>query len=465
MPQYKQSFWTIDAGTGDIGAAKRAQIAKAALSLNTNPNIVISTSSGGYTSAELPEIALVTAEERDPAPLRELVEKALAAEQLNVTATLQHDVRYYSFDQEELTNIAVATSVPDLEAAYLAIDRVTAFPLEATPGAPPSLADVLKSFTTPTDDGLGATLKAVPPAQLSQGFSIDTKRYNRLKAARGDLIKQEIDALSKSFETLSKETNSNSAVVTMIASGLMTIGSAMWKLYALVVEAGSVSALISTTLASVGGIAGVAAIVAVIAVALGILWILLKDAVNVLLVLNGKSNEAEFVEDFIKNGERHRIVDSMEAAQVNPPRKPGAIPCGFYIYRKYRIWKSGDTVNANGNGVADHSESEVEDVEEADALPKPKTPLGGPPFGFYGSCMGIQFKSCGQKFSVGMDCPNTIFGGTNSIRVTTGSAKEVANLASKSGNAEESINVGFVKCTVSRAAKLGNINYGVCVIE
>ncbi len=63
-----------------------------------------------------------------------------------------------------------------------------------------------------------------------------------------------------------------------------------------------------------------------------------------------------------------------------------------------------------------------------------------------------------------MDCPNTIFGGTNCIRVTPKTAKEAAKLANDSGYATESIRVGSYRCAVSRAAMLGSVNYGICYL-
>ncbi len=106
--------------------------------------------------------------------------------------------------------------------------------------------------------------------------------------------------------------------------------------------------------------------------------------------------------------------------------------------------------------------------EEGPTIPEPfppGEPDPGLPINFYGSCMGITPMSPGQKFSVGMDCPNTIFGGTNSIRLTSGTAKTAADLAASSGNATESITVGSVRLTASCAAKLGSINYGIYFIE
>lgn len=79
--------------------------------------------------------------------------------------------------------------------------------------------------------------------------------------------------------------------------------------------------------------------------------------------------------------------------------------------------------------------------------------------------MGIRYNSSGAQFSVGMDCPNTILGGRNSIRVTSGSAKQAAQLANDSHTDDESVTVGAARVRVRRAAALGSTNYGICVIE
>ncbi|PBK60867.1 hypothetical protein ARMSODRAFT_680279 [Armillaria solidipes] len=269
MPQYKQSFWIVDAGTGDIGAAKRAQIAKAALALNGHDDIILSTSAGGYTTTERPEIALVVPVDYNPTTLHVAVEQALATEQLSVKAYLQGDVRYYDLGQTELVNIAAVTKIVDLAAARNAIDEVARIPLQPVCREHIDVAVTLKSFISGASN--------VSPNQFAEGFSITAAKYQQLKAARSDTINTEIDGLSKSFDALSKETKTNAATAIMVASGLVTLGKTMYTLYTAVQSAGSVAALVSTLLAAVGGIAGVAAIVAIIAVTFGLAWIHLKE--------------------------------------------------------------------------------------------------------------------------------------------------------------------------------------------
>ncbi|KAI0832360.1 hypothetical protein BC628DRAFT_1346352 [Trametes gibbosa] len=147
------------------------------------------------------------------------------------------------------------------------------------------------------------------------------------------------------------------------------------------------------------------------------------------------------------------IVQSLPKADVNPSRKPGSIPCGFYAYHKYRIFD----IPSGGAQPA---------IEAAAPPSDPGAPAPDVPIGFYGSCMGIDFRfPSGHRFAVGMDCPNTILGGRNSTVVTTKSAKDAAELANDTHTSAQSIGVGPYKCTIRRAAALGSTNYAVCVID
>lgn len=241
-------------------------MAKAALALRDHQDVVFATSAGGYTSDERPEIALVVAIDCDAATLLPAIESALAAEGLSVKAHLQCDVRYYEFGSTELLNIAEATKVADLQGARDMLDELAALPLQPISTERPDIAGVLRSIT-------GATAESaadVPPSQISEGFSVTKARFDRLKIARGDAVKEELTGLTNTFSSLQKEHNTNAATTTMVASGLVTIGGAMLKLYTAVQYAGSITALVSSLLAAVGGIAGVGAIITAIAVLFGL---------------------------------------------------------------------------------------------------------------------------------------------------------------------------------------------------
>ena len=92
--------------------------------------------------------------------------------------------------------------------------------------------------------------------------------------------------------------------------------------------------------------------------------------------------------------------------------------------------------------------------------------IKGIPFGFYGSTAGLGFKrvSDSAQFSVGVDCPNTIFG-TNGVQIRAGNdPKGVAEAVDKKSKDTDSIRVGSDTVTVSRAAKYGTVNYAICWI-
>jgi hypothetical protein len=89
----------------------------------------------------------------------------------------------------------------------------------------------------------------------------------------------------------------------------------------------------------------------------------------------------------------------------------------------------------------------------------------GVAIGFYGSTAGLAFKRTndGQFFSVGVDCPNTVFG-TNGVQIRNGNdAKGVAKAVDSKSLETDWIKVGSGdKVTVSRAAKFGFTNYIIC---
>jgi hypothetical protein len=64
-----------------------------------------------------------------------------------------------------------------------------------------------------------------------------------------------------------------------------------------------------------------------------------------------------------------------------------------------------------------------------------------------------------------MDCPNTIMGGTNGVRIKKGNDPVgIAKDVEKKSKDTESVTVGRDTCTISRASSLGIINYCICWI-
>ena len=86
----------------------------------------------------------------------------------------------------------------------------------------------------------------------------------------------------------------------------------------------------------------------------------------------------------------------------------------------------------------------------------------------YGSLFGLDFSfEGGEAFAVGMDCPLTVLGGTNSVRVFgSAGAGKAAKLANDSGYSEDSVVLGSgKKVSIKRASGSGSVNWGVCVVE
>ncbi|KAK4655442.1 LOW QUALITY PROTEIN: hypothetical protein QC762_302585 [Podospora pseudocomata] len=87
--------------------------------------------------------------------------------------------------------------------------------------------------------------------------------------------------------------------------------------------------------------------------------------------------------------------------------------------------------------------------------------------GLYGSAPGVVFSTGDNtKFSVGMNCPDTAFGGTNSIRLLVGhDAKGVAEHPDGNGYAPQTARTNGHTCTGRRAADLGSVNYAILSVQ
>jgi hypothetical protein len=150
---------------------------------------------------------------------------------------------------------------------------------------------------------------------------------------------------------------------------------------------------------------------------------LFKDAMNVLLVANNTTNEVNFTGDEVVHGERRNVT------RFFPAKTNDRIWVGWFSYIK-------------------------------------STFLVGP-FGFHGSQFGAGFSTSTGDLSVGMDCPNSLFGGRNSIRLVKGlDPSEATHLADTSRNSDdELIFADGAMTSVRRANQWGNINYGYCIFD
>lgn len=147
-----------------------------------------------------------------------------------------------------------------------------------------------------------------------------------------------------------------------------------------------------------------------------------------IVINNTASSAVVFTGDEIINGERASSTASL-------PKRPGAefAHAAFYTYRKFHV--------------------------------------GPQALGLFGSLFGATFRldnRTNDEFSVAMDCPLTIFGGTNSIRVSAGkNAKATAWLAGECGNEEDqAVSDGMtVAARARRAMGLGNANWAYLCFE
>ena len=282
---HKLIFWDVQAGTADVGAAARAQIAKATLALQEHPDVVFSSSAGGYDDSESPEIALLVPVDFSPLALQPAIERAVLAEGLTTKITLKSDVRFFSFEESEMTALADA-SVEDVARARESVDELVNLQrVEKDETAKPKeLVDqLIEHFTalkTLSKEEVSAQsitdAKDFPSSVLLDQLSVSVDKYNRMKKARGSDIESEIKNLQDALSKLSTEKKTNAAVLVMVTSGLVTIGKAMWNAYSAVGKAGGVTPMISGLINSVGGVGVVSATASAIVAVISILWAILK---------------------------------------------------------------------------------------------------------------------------------------------------------------------------------------------
>ncbi|KAJ3553801.1 hypothetical protein NM688_g3425 [Phlebia brevispora] len=261
MLLYKQSFYRVDVGNPaqDMGAERRAQMAKATMVLCRNQDVVLATCCGGREASEPPEISLVVHAEQDAEAMIPRVREALEAQGLKVGVAMEEDVRYHTFTDDQLENIEKAVRVDNIEEANHAIDVCCALPMRR--------AEV----------GPMRTVPGIPISQIVEPFSVTGERYARMKAATADEIEDEVRSLMAAFEALSSETKTNAAVVMMIADGVLTIGREMWSAYQSTPWGGTITMWLGELITAAGGIQAIIPIALAIAAVLGLLFVLLKE--------------------------------------------------------------------------------------------------------------------------------------------------------------------------------------------
>ncbi|GLB41757.1 hypothetical protein LshimejAT787_1003570 [Lyophyllum shimeji] len=390
-------------------------IAKATCILNDHGEVLLATSCGGYDSAELPEVALITHVDYDAASLHESVCTALADQGLSVEVHLKDRYHEYDFGEQELENIRHALGTESREETFRLIDEIALLPYR------PEYSPIDGDFTNRS---------GVFPSEhtVAEGFSVTFAHGELLRNARGNAVRNAIENINNRFVRLQHETNTNVLAAEMVAGAFITIGKAMWTAYTALQNAGgSLVVLITGLVGQVGGAAAMIGWIAAIGALFTLIFWVLKDEVNVLLILNNSSHTYTLGSDFVLRGERKAVV--VELPAMRTPRgsdENTAIACATYVYSK-------STVSLRG------------------------------------SCMGMRLWAArAPSFCVGMDAPNWT---SNSIRLLadmlgdSNPAETVARMALDSSAASDEITRDrMITVAANRAAPRGGINYGICSI-
>ncbi|KAK4236858.1 hypothetical protein C8A03DRAFT_35241 [Achaetomium macrosporum] len=206
-----------------------------------------------------------------------------------------------------------------------------------------------------------AATNGVETAMSSEPIWLSTAIIDKLRTSRGDRLRADLSAISHATREIAAATKTGWATFLMVAKGVVTVGSYVKDYVGSAVNLESLEAI--SVCCSAIGVAGVAVILASVIAIITSVVVVLKDCINILVVINNTSSTAVFTGDKIIYGERGSTTKAL------PKRGTDFAHAAFFTYRKFHVGGSG-----SGTGS-------------------------------------------GHDFSVGMDCPLTIFGGTNSVRV------------------------------------------------
>ncbi|KAH7917369.1 hypothetical protein BV22DRAFT_1042383 [Leucogyrophana mollusca] len=450
---YEHFFWTVaidNADTSaeplDIGVEKRAQLRKAAVDLNSIPSILLATADGG-TTAMHPEICLLLAvEEHDTVnDYATHIEKALATHGLDAKLTLQEETRFYEFDETEVKCVRACQCIPSGEEEkakiYRLIESVESLPPLPDPndvddssngnnaGGIGALGNMFASAGVLVSGSLGNTANITSQQGGPASFTITAEKYEELKNARGDRLRESLKKLYGTIFNMRDEIKHSAVTARLASAGVVTVGVAMHTLYQSLISA-SIAAGVTYETAVGFALANTAALVAKGPVTLGVVIstagmkaiFLLKDAANVLLLVNESNLELTYKVDDVTSGQRCSVVTTIPAMiKRDKLGYPAVYPCGAFVYQKK---------------------------------------LGT----WYGSLFGIEFsarwRAWTDRVSVGMDSPNTAVGGSNSIFVTGNDATKAMAGARDGGAEDDTAKTPRGQITGRRAHRWGPINYG-----
>ncbi|KAK1989894.1 hypothetical protein LX36DRAFT_676261 [Colletotrichum falcatum] len=238
----------------------------------------------------------------------------------------------------------------------------------------------------------------IPPEQRALPFQITRNTLRRLHQREGDELAAEIRAVMEAIQAANTGTNSAYTIITMIAKG-----------------AAAIAGFAAAAILSGGLLLGIAASLAAGA------YLLLKDASNVLLVVNDSPNDLMPKYEWIENGERRVVPEMIPAAVPNSD----FVSCGLFFYSKYHV-KSFS-------------------------------------LGTFSSAFGVSFGTGDENFSIGMDCPNSLLGGNNSIEVHNEEhAQRACKMALGSGCMHRWTDRPRVDVKI--ADHWGNVNWGRAIV-
>lgn len=120
----------------------------------------------------------------------------------------------------------------------------------------------------------GTNANDIPANNLAEPMLLTEDKYKRMKAARDDDVKTEIVALQNAISELAGATDTNKAVLIMMSSGLIAVGTKMVEIYGAIHVANSLSTAIRTLIVAVGGFERFRGIVAAVAADFLLPWAL-----------------------------------------------------------------------------------------------------------------------------------------------------------------------------------------------
>lgn len=227
-------------------------------------------------------------------------------------------------------------------------------------------ADYSRSFTM-SDHWKSCT----PAEQRIPPMLIPRTTVQRLHQKEGNELGAEIRGIMASLQFAKDQTKTSWQMISMLAKGALvappTVFDDLRNIFHVIIWCVDVGVVAYA--ASSG--AAIAVFVAFCTAA----YLTTKDASNVLLVVNETSSDVLPHYEWIENGERRIVTESIPAA----PAHGDFVWCGVFVYTKYTVKSV--------------------------------------PMSTYGSAFGVSFQTGRGHFSVGMDCPNSLTGGNNSIEV------------------------------------------------